>query len=40
MPTEIMNLAGIPARLMESGFHPAHADIAASLRDILREQNR
>jgi UDP-glucuronate decarboxylase len=32
---EVMNLTGIPARLFESGFRPAHADLAASIRETI-----
>jgi dTDP-6-deoxy-L-talose 4-dehydrogenase (NAD+) len=33
---EVMNLAGVPSRLLESGWRPAHADLAGSIRDALR----
>ncbi len=32
---EVMNLAGVPSRLFESGWRPAHGDVAASIRDAL-----
>jgi hypothetical protein len=33
----VMSLSGVAARLLEAGFRPAHADLAASLRDFLRQ---
>ena len=33
---EVMNLAGVPSRLVESGWRPAHGDLAASIRDALK----
>jgi len=35
MTGEVMNLAGVPNRLFESGWQPAHGDLAASIRDAL-----
>jgi nucleoside-diphosphate-sugar epimerase len=32
---EVMNLAGVPTRLFESGWQPAHGDLAASIRDAI-----
>jgi dTDP-6-deoxy-L-talose 4-dehydrogenase (NAD+) len=32
---EVMNLAGDPTRLMESGWVPAHGDLAASIRETI-----
>ena len=34
-PTEIMHLAGNPARLLGTGFRPRHADLAQSLRETI-----
>jgi nucleoside-diphosphate-sugar epimerase len=36
LPGEVMNLAGVPSRLFESGWWPAHGDLAASIRDALK----
>lgn len=32
---EVMNLTGVPARLSASGFEPAHADLALSIRETI-----
>jgi len=34
-PTEIMNLAGNPARLLGTGWRPGHADLAVSIRQTI-----